>query len=217
MSYDIYLCKFDAPKQATWANFEALGDTWDADIDDWSPYAPNAVELALLEKINEAIHAACDEEPGFDIGYEEKHVIGVNINYWAETEPSLPKIVEILNDLSDELGPQWLWADPQTEQVSKHVNIEALIENFSFLLDPPRKSFKQHVIDWSLMIGIAGLTFWGLHWWDNGGACKSFEVPGTEPGTCTVPCLENETPEACDKRAHQLLKDAGLEADVVTQ
>lgn len=131
-------------------------------------------------------------------------MIQITFDHRPETALLLPKFAEIINAVADDLGPQWFIADDHAEVVSKHLDIEALTEEANFLTEPPRKTSKKQVIQWTLTVLIAGLIGWGLGGTDTNGTCEPFEVPGTEPGTCSVPCLENETQEACDKRAQQL-------------
>lgn len=222
MSYDIILLRGrleDWPDYQSWQSHDL--DRLDAleasGSPDWPFYQPTKAEVQKLEDFLAALDAETDEQVGLDLGYESADIIGVNLAYWPETLPHLRTVVSHLNGFANGLDGTWIWADPQDETLSEELSFDAVFDVFRDLTTetpPPRRTLRDWVKEIAIFTLTVAATIAIISYLDpmQPAPCAPFEIPGDTPGTCSVPCLEDETERACAERAQKLWEDAGIEA-----
>lgn len=229
MSYDLTLIRSKPGTMRDWADFRVWED---ADIDrleqleasgspDWPIYQPSPEEADRITAVLDRVAQATGEDVGLDIGYGGPDVVNANLAYWPDTVPHLDNVVDILNDFAADLGPDWIWADQQYEKVSARLMAQDLRDVYLYIAgtspDIVGTSPEEHKKPWDwrrellIFVVVVAVTLLFLRMTDTDPGCAAFEVPGDEPGTCTVPCLDGESAEACGARAQQLWQDAGID------
>lgn len=222
MSYDLTLIRSKPGTLRDWADFQSWEDADIARLEqleasgspDWPFYQPSPEEADRITALVDRIALATGEDVGLDIGYEGPDVVNANLAYWPVTVPHLENVVEILNDFAADLGPDWIWADPQYEKVSARLTTQELRDVY---LEMVGASPEDHKKPWRwrrellIFVVVVAVTLLLLRLNDKDPGCTAFEVPGEEPDTCSVLCLDGESAEACDARALQLWQDAGID------